>query len=242
MQQQQRTLDTITLSTGSHQNIGDGACLLELTSWLADEPWSDQPQCVSPVLAAFGRNLNDRLFADHLDDLKPFAPRLIGTAGHYDIDQQAAYLLADWAVRDITPRALDAIGLTDHAATLRALAPVVDRESARTAKEAYRAAAASASASASAAAYAAAASAASASAAAYASAAASASTASAAYAAHAAAHAAASAAAAAAASAAKRTTIDSATIRQSALDVFNRALALYPVSAASDVASATTRL
>jgi len=234
-QQQQRTLDTITLSTGSHQNIGDGACLLELTSWLADEPWSDQPRCVSPVLAAFGRNLNDHLFADHLADLKPFAPRLIGTAGHRDIDQQAAYLLADWALRDITPHALDVIGLTDHAATLRALAPVVDRESARTAKEAYRAAAASAASSAADAAYAAS----YASAAAAAAAAASdyaASAADAAYAAHAA-----SAAAAAAAAAAKRTTIDSATIRQSALDVFNRALALYPTFTAPDVASATTR-
>lgn len=51
-------LDTIELKAGQHSSIDDGACLLEVVSYVAGEPWSDHPECVCPVLGAFGREWN----------------------------------------------------------------------------------------------------------------------------------------------------------------------------------------
>ncbi len=56
-----------TLERGSHEPNDTGhMCLLEAVAWVAGEKWSDQPQCVDPVLAAFGRAWNDGL--DDADD------------------------------------------------------------------------------------------------------------------------------------------------------------------------------
>ncbi len=152
MQRPTITLDTLVLDPGSHTPDSGQYCLLEATSYLAGEPWSDHPACVSPALGAFGRALNDGLFRAHLDLLAPYAPRLIGTAGQPAADVAAAYVLADWAVRDMAPRTLDAAGLAEEAARLRALSPVTDKESvgsaggsvARAADAAYAAARAAA--------------------------------------------------------------------------------------------------
>ena len=256
MQRPTITLDTLVLDPGSHTPDSGQYCLLEATSYLAGEPWSDHPACVSPALGAFGRALNDGLFRAHLDLLAPYAPRLIGTAGQPAADVAAAYVLADWAVRDMAPRTLDAAGLAEEAARLRALSPVTDKESvgsaggsvARAADAAYAAARAADAAGAADAAYAAAraayaagaadaAYAADAAARAAAHAARAAGAADAAYAAaHAAAHAARAADAADAAYAAdapsvKDTEAAQHEIRLSALAAFDRALACYAPTA-----------
>ncbi len=51
----------ITLKSGSHEPDSGEMCLLEAVAYIADEPWSDHPKCVCPVLAAFGRSWNDGL-------------------------------------------------------------------------------------------------------------------------------------------------------------------------------------
>ena len=53
-------LETVRLESGSHSP--DGVfCAMEFVSYIAGEPWSDHPECVSPVIAAFMRNWNDSL-------------------------------------------------------------------------------------------------------------------------------------------------------------------------------------
>ena len=47
------------LSSGAHQRVEDGRCAMEWVSYLAGEPHSDQPVCVSPMLRAFCISLND---------------------------------------------------------------------------------------------------------------------------------------------------------------------------------------
>ena len=53
----------IELKKGSHPapNGTKEGCLLEWASYLAGEPWSDHPKCVSPIIASFGRRWNDDL-------------------------------------------------------------------------------------------------------------------------------------------------------------------------------------
>src|SRR5260221_9786346 len=74
-------LETLTLAKGGHENRDAGLCLLEAVAWFAGRPHSDKPPCVSPVLGAYGRSLNDVLPDIPRQELKQFIPRLPGTAG-----------------------------------------------------------------------------------------------------------------------------------------------------------------
>ena len=50
-----------TLAYGTHATAAEGRCAMEWVSYLAGEPHSDEPACVSPVLRAFCTTLNDSL-------------------------------------------------------------------------------------------------------------------------------------------------------------------------------------
>lgn len=115
-------IDELSLKAGSHASIDDGACLLEAVSYVAGEPWSDQPECVCPVLAAFGRAWNDALDDDTRNRLlRPLIPRLIGTRSTPDMQDRRAFMAADWVARTYTPVWLRAAGLNDDAAALATL-------------------------------------------------------------------------------------------------------------------------
>jgi hypothetical protein len=131
--------DAITLTRGNH-TPGEGYCIEELVSTLAGEPWSDVPACVSPVIAAYCRALNDRLPDAPRQRLKAYAARQVGTAGDADAELRRAYLCADYAVRRFAPAVLRTVGLERAAERLEALPPVVDRASAATAVSAAGAA------------------------------------------------------------------------------------------------------
>jgi hypothetical protein len=118
-------LDALRLDNGAHSSPTDGHCLLEVVSMFADEPFTDHPQCVSPVLTNFGISLNDRWDDEQRQKLKVFIPLLPGTAGDGH-DEARGYLALDWLVRTYTPAWLDLAGLTAEAAELRALRRVVD--------------------------------------------------------------------------------------------------------------------
>ena len=128
--------DTITIHKGCHEpgdpSKGDPACLLELVSWVAGEPWSDHPECVSPILGAFGRQLNDRLPDTKRQQLRPLIPRLVGTAGDGH-DEARGYLALDWLIRTCTPAWLDLAGLSVEADELRGLRRIVDLAAAQSA-------------------------------------------------------------------------------------------------------------
>lgn len=87
-------LETLHLAKGGHDNPDDGLCLLEAAAFLAGEPHTDHPACVSPVLGVFGRELNDRLDDTKRQQLKPLIPKLPGTAGvgHDDLKPPVDHL------------------------------------------------------------------------------------------------------------------------------------------------------
>ena len=134
MKQQVITLEDITLDVGAHGDMFRGkACIMEAAALLAGKPKTDHPPCVSPTIGAFLRPMNDGPFKAHLDLLKPYAPRLLNTVADAQIEQQRAWLLQDYATRVFAPLAFDAAELTEEAAKLRALAPVVDEATAKVA-------------------------------------------------------------------------------------------------------------
>lgn len=63
---------------------------MELASMLADEPFSDRPETVSPVIAAFLRTYNDGLDDEFRQDLYPLAALIVGTAGSRALEEGRA--------------------------------------------------------------------------------------------------------------------------------------------------------
>jgi hypothetical protein len=121
-------LNGITLDEGGHQPNDGAYCVMELAAYLAHEPWSDHPACVSPAIAAFLRSWNDTVDNDFRQKLKPYALRVIGTATNAGDEQTRAWMATDWLVRTMTPAWLDLAGLTAQAAELRALQPLTSDE------------------------------------------------------------------------------------------------------------------
>jgi hypothetical protein len=134
-------LGAIPLTKGSHTTREEGLCLLEAVAWEAGEEHTDRPSCVSPVLATFGRRLNDVLPDDTRQQLSQYRRAMIGTAGD-GRDQARAYLALDWLARTCQPAWLDLAGLPAPAAALRALTPITDTGTLEAARPALAAAAA----------------------------------------------------------------------------------------------------
>ena len=120
-------LDSLTLASGAHNpaDAGQEMCVMEAAAWVAGEPHTDHPECVSPVLGAFLRRLNDTWGDEQRQTLKPFAARVIGTAGDGQ-DDARSYLALDWLIRTYAPAWLDLAGLTAEAQELRVLRRIVD--------------------------------------------------------------------------------------------------------------------
>ena len=115
----------LTLDSGSHSSPDSGHCLLEVVSMMAGEPFGDSPQCVDPVLAAFGRSWNDRLPDADRQQLKQYIPRLVSTYKGPKLQIARAFIALDWMTRTHLPMWLEKVPeLAEHAAKLRALAPI----------------------------------------------------------------------------------------------------------------------
>lgn len=136
------SVDTITLKAGGHSSPEAGMCLLEAASFVAGEPFTDRPECVSRTLGAYGRALNDVLPDDKRQELVPLIRRLIGTRDD-GLDERRGYIALDWLIRTYLPAFL-ALSVEQHADTVRALAPITDLDTARTAGAAVYAAQAAA--------------------------------------------------------------------------------------------------
>lgn len=67
-----------SLAYGTHTTPKDGRCAMEWVSFLAGEPHSDDPSCVSPVLRAYCTTLNDTLEDGPRQLLQPYLMRTIG--------------------------------------------------------------------------------------------------------------------------------------------------------------------
>jgi len=86
---------TIKLSRGSHVSPEQGACVMELASMLAGDPFSDHPPSVCPVIGSFLRAYNDRVSDRRRQDLYRYATEVVGSAAPIDVQQARAALLAE---------------------------------------------------------------------------------------------------------------------------------------------------
>jgi hypothetical protein len=81
---------TMRLSAGRHRSPSAGACVMELASMLAEEPFSDRSGTVSPVVGAFLRTYNDGVEDRRRQDLIPIAPLIVGSAGPRALEDERA--------------------------------------------------------------------------------------------------------------------------------------------------------
>jgi hypothetical protein len=93
------THQTVRLSAGRHRSPHAGACVMELASMLADEPFSDRPHSSSPVIGAFLRTYNDGVDDERRQDLYPLAALIVGTAGGRRVEAERASRCLEFARR-----------------------------------------------------------------------------------------------------------------------------------------------
>jgi hypothetical protein len=124
-----------TLAWGTHANPDDGRCAMEWVSYLAGEPHSDQPRCVSPALRAFCTALNDSLEDEPRQRLRPYLARTIGTADD-GLDEVRSWMAMDWLIRTYTRTWLGVAHLPRAARRLSTLSEVVSSWDLRPALEA----------------------------------------------------------------------------------------------------------
>src|SRR5919198_983109 len=93
----------VRLSGGGHASADQGACVMELASMLAGEPFSDHPKSVCPVIGAFLRSYNDRIDDDQREDLYATAARIVGTRGSRRLERRRARLCRE-RLRELTEK------------------------------------------------------------------------------------------------------------------------------------------
>src|SRR2546421_11316243 len=81
---------TIKLSAGRHRGPADGACVMELASMLAGEPFGDHPPSVCPVIAGFLRSYNDHVEERRRQDLYAYVARAVGTRADAATERERA--------------------------------------------------------------------------------------------------------------------------------------------------------
>ncbi len=88
---------TIKLGKGKHSTPEEGACVMELASMLAGEPFTDHPASVCPVIGSFLRSYNDTIDDGRRQTLYEYASRVVGSRGSRRAQQERADRLAAWA-------------------------------------------------------------------------------------------------------------------------------------------------
>jgi len=89
---------TIKLSKGKHSSPEDGACVMELASMLADEPFTDHPASVCPVIGSFLRAYNDSIDDRRRQALYEYASRVVGSRAAHWTQRARSDRLIRWAV------------------------------------------------------------------------------------------------------------------------------------------------
>lgn len=120
-------LDAIVLEASPHVRRGTRLTLLELVSWLAHEPHSDDPATAAPVLATFARWLANGLGDAERQSLKAVAARLVGTAPADPADEHARrWAATEWLVKVQAPAWLRAAGLGEAADRIERIGPLAE--------------------------------------------------------------------------------------------------------------------
>jgi len=128
IEERMRKIDGLSLKSGAH-SPDSTFCVMEAVAFVAGEKWSDSPECVCPVIAAFMRSWNDALPSDTERDrlLKPLISKIINTRSK-KLENRRALMAADWLVRVNTPAWLRLAGLAKQAELLAALPEITSME------------------------------------------------------------------------------------------------------------------
>ena len=113
-------IEALRLGKGAHDSFAKGAGVMEAVAYIAGEPFSDRPQCASPVLGAVLRAWNDNLDDETRQRLKPYVARLVGTAGNEHDDARRREALWEWVLGTLVPRWLETAGMGAEAERVRA--------------------------------------------------------------------------------------------------------------------------
>jgi hypothetical protein len=95
---------TVRLIRGRHTTPERGACVMELSSMLAGEPFTDRPTCVCPVIGEFLRTYNDEVDDRRRRDLFPYASLAVGTRDRPAVERLRANMLLRWWTERDRPR------------------------------------------------------------------------------------------------------------------------------------------
>jgi hypothetical protein len=107
---------------------------MEVVSYISGETvYSDSPKCACPVVTAFAVRTNDWMDDAERQALLPFVLRIAGSKSSLEVERKRAYLAADYAVRVFVPLWIE-LRDKESADRMRALAPLVDKASAKAAQ------------------------------------------------------------------------------------------------------------
>ena len=109
-----------TLRRGHSNAPAEGACAMDAVNWLVHGKHGDTPECACPVIGAYVIAGNDAMPDDVRQKLLPYLHRIAGSRSKNHQWARARALVLG-AVRVVAPMALDAAGLSEHAAFLRSL-------------------------------------------------------------------------------------------------------------------------
>lgn len=90
------TGDPLRLGPGRHSSPAEGACVVEFASVLAGEEFSDRPQCVCPVIAAFLRGWNDRAAYADRHRLWRYSRRIVGSRAGPRVTRERRDACLEW--------------------------------------------------------------------------------------------------------------------------------------------------
>lgn len=93
---------SLRLDPGSHASPRDGVCVVELSSVIAGEGFSDRPRCVCDVIGAFLRSWNDRSSHAERQLLRPYAKRIVGSRARRSVTRRRRDVCLTWAGADLT--------------------------------------------------------------------------------------------------------------------------------------------
>ncbi len=88
---------TVKLSSGKHSSPREGACVMELASMLAGEPFGDHPASVCPVIGSLLRAYNDSVDDAMRQDLYEYAAKVVGSRAGAEVQRIRAARVAAWS-------------------------------------------------------------------------------------------------------------------------------------------------
>lgn len=90
------THQTIRLSKGKHTSKEHGACVMELASMLASEPFSDHPASVCPVIGSLLRAYNDSIDDTRRQDLYAYAAKVVDSRVPANLEHRRIEHVTAW--------------------------------------------------------------------------------------------------------------------------------------------------